>query len=152
NKSIPPILSDIVRKCLEIDPAKRFASATELLQAIESWRGPQAGTRVEFAGSRALPSYAKWGVAAIAVVLVAVFAFRSKLKSTPPAAHAPVSVLIADFDNKTGDAVFDGTLEPMMAIALEGAPFISSFNRGQARKDLARVQPDAKRLDDTAAR
>jgi len=43
--------------------------------------------------------------------------------------------------------VFDGTLEPMLGIALEGAPFISSFNRGQARKDAARLQPAATRMD-----
>ncbi len=65
----------------------------------------------------------------------------------PLAPHAPVSLLIADFDNKTGDSVFDGTLEPMLGIALEGAPFISSFSRGQAKKDAARLQPGATHID-----
>ena len=58
-----------------------------------------------------------------------------------------MSLLISDFENKTGDPVFDGTLEPMLGIALEGAPFISSFSRGQARKDAAQLQPAATHMD-----
>ena len=46
DKSIPQPLSEIVRKCLEIDPQKRFATAAELLQHIEIWQGPAAGTRI----------------------------------------------------------------------------------------------------------
>jgi tetratricopeptide (TPR) repeat protein/predicted Ser/Thr protein kinase len=148
DKSIPRPLSDIVRKCLEIDPQKRFASAAELLQQIELWQGPAAGTRVAAPRATTLPAYAKWVAAALGVVAVAgVLVFRSKIGPQPDAPHAPVSLLIADFDNKTGDSVFDGTLEPMLGIALEGAPFISSFSRGQARKDAARLQPGATHMD-----
>ncbi|MGB7283935.1 MAG: protein kinase [Candidatus Acidiferrum sp.] len=149
DKSIPRPLSDIVRKCLEIDPQKRFAGAAELLQQIEIWRGPAAGTRIAASPAPALPKYIKWGAAALAVAVIAAggFFLRSRIASHPAAPHAPVTLLIADFDNKTGDPVFDGTLEPMLGIALEGAPFISSFNRGQARKDAAQLQPGATRMD-----
>jgi len=148
DKTIPKPLSDIVRKCLEIDPQKRFSSAGELLQAIEIWQGPAAGTRVVTLPARGLPAYAKWVAAGVGTFAIAgFFLFRSKINPQPTAPHAPVSLLIADFDNKTGDAVFDGTLEPMLGIALEGAPFISSFNRGQAKKDAARLQPTATHMD-----
>ena len=63
DKTIPKELSDIVRKCLEIDPQKRFASATELLQQIELWQGPDAGTRILTSKATALPAYAKWAAA-----------------------------------------------------------------------------------------
>ena len=148
DKSIPKPLSDIVRKCLEIDPQKRYASAGELLRQIELWQGPGAGTRVVTLSNAALPSYAKWVAAGLGVVVIAgILFFRSRITPHPSAPHAPVTLLIADFDNKTGDSVFDGTLEPMLGIALEGAPFISSFNRGQAKKDAARLQPTATRMD-----
>jgi len=148
DKSIPKPLSDIVRKCLEIDPQKRFASAAELLQHLEIWQGPGAGTRVVTLPAAALPSYVKWAAAGLVVVVIAGgLYFRSKISALPPGPHAPVTLLIADFDNQTGDSVFDGTLEPMLGIALEGAPFISSFNRGQAKKDAARLQPGATHMD-----
>jgi tetratricopeptide (TPR) repeat protein/predicted Ser/Thr protein kinase len=152
DKTIPRPLSDIVRKCLEIDPQKRFARAAELLQHIEMWQGPGAGTRVVTLPAAAVPSYAKWAAAGLVAVLIAGgLYFRSKISAPPIAPHAPVTLLIADFDNKTGDSVFDGTLEPMLGIALEGAPFISSFNRGQAKKDAARLQPGAAHMDASLA-
>ena len=152
DKTIPRSLSDIVRKCLEIDPQMRFASAAELLQQIEIWQGPAAGTRIVAPRVTTLPAYAKWAAAGLAVVVIAGILFtRSRISPHPSAPHAPVTLLIADFDNKTGDSVFDGTLEPMLGIALEGAPFISSFNRGQARKDAARLQPGATHMDASLA-
>jgi tetratricopeptide (TPR) repeat protein/predicted Ser/Thr protein kinase len=148
DKTIPQALSEIVRKCLEIDPQKRFASASELLEQIEAWQGPGAGTRVTLKSATALPGYAKWvGAGLAAVLVVAGFLARSNFNSKPTAPHAPVTLLIADFENKTGDPVFDGTLEPMLGIALEGAPFISSYNRGQAKKVAGRLQSGATRMD-----
>ncbi|MGC1614944.1 MAG: protein kinase [Candidatus Acidiferrum sp.] len=148
DKAIPRPLSDIVRKCLEIDPQKRFASAAELLQRIEIWRGPAAGTRIVAPLAGGLPAYAKWLAVGLGIALIAGGLWlRTRMISHPAAPHAPVTLLIADFDNKTGDPVFDGTLEPMLGIALEGAPFISSFSRGQAKKEAAQLQPGASRMD-----
>jgi tetratricopeptide (TPR) repeat protein/predicted Ser/Thr protein kinase len=148
DKTIPQPLSEIVRKCLEIDPQKRFASASEILHAIEEWQGPGSGTRVAMGRASVLPGYGKWVAAGLlAASVVAGFVIRPKVNSPPAAPHAPVTLLIADFENKTGDAVFDGTLEPMLSIALEGAPFISSYNRGQAKKIGVRLQPGTTHMD-----
>lgn len=152
DNSIPAGLSEIVRQCLEIDPHKRFASAAELLQAIEMWQGVSAGTRVVAPAVSPWPSYARWLAAGVAVALVTGgVLLRLRFNSLPAAPHAPMSLLIADFDNKTGDAVFDDTLEPILGITLEGAPFISSFNRGQAKKIVASLKPGTARLDSSAA-
>jgi predicted Ser/Thr protein kinase len=70
----------------------------------------------------------------------------------PAAAPKPQSMLVADFTNHAGDPVFDGTLEPAFTIALEGASFITSYNRNSARKIAAQLQPGAAGLDQTLAR
>ena len=149
DKTIPKPLNDIARKCLEIDPQKRFSSASELLHQIEIWQGPAAGTRLVSLPVTVLPGSGKWlAAAALGVMVIAGGLYlRSRISAPLGTPHAPVTLLIADFDNKTGDSVFDGTLEPMLGIALEGAPFISSFNRGQAKKDGARLQPGATHMD-----
>jgi len=41
-----------------------------------------------------------------------------------PLSMLSVSVLVADFKNDTGDAVFEGTLEPAFRTALEGASLL----------------------------
>src|SRR5438270_327708 len=49
------------------------------------------------------------------------------------------------------DAVFDGTLESSFALAMEGAPFISAYNRTQARKTLTTIDPTANLLNEAGA-
>jgi hypothetical protein len=44
----------------------------------------------------------------------------------------PLSVLIADFDNQTGDDLFDGTLEQALLIAIQGASLITTYGRAAA--------------------
>jgi serine/threonine protein kinase/tetratricopeptide (TPR) repeat protein len=151
--TLPQALSDIVVKALEIEPEKRFASAGEMAQQLEIWLGPSAGSSTIILPAPKTAAYWKWASGALAVLLVAaVIAFRLKGPSKPKAAHPPVSVLVADFANKTGDSVFDETLEPPLSVALEDASFISSFSRNQARKIASQLQPGSTLLNETAAR
>lgn len=63
----------------------------------------------------------------------------------------PVSILIADFQNFTGDPLFDGSLEDTMTFGIEGAPFITAFKRSTALSRAQRIRPDAT-LDEEGAR
>jgi tetratricopeptide (TPR) repeat protein len=63
----------------------------------------------------------------------------------------PLSVLIADFVNTTGDELFDGTLEQALQIGIESAPFITGYRRDAALKLASRLQP-TEALDEVAAR
>ena len=62
---------------------------------------------------------------------------------------APMTVLIADFNNHTGDPVFTGTLESTLKLALEGASFINAYDRTRMR-DLG-LKPISGTLDDAKA-
>lgn len=63
----------------------------------------------------------------------------------------PLSVLIADFVNTTGDELFDGTLEQALQIGIESAPFITGYRRDAALKLASSLQP-IEALDEVAAR
>lgn len=154
DSTIPRPLSDIVCKCLEADRESRYASAAQLLEDLESLQGPRPGTRAFAAHAAGMRRGLKWGLAgALVLALVtAVIAFRLKGPPKPKAAHAPVSVLVADFTNHTGDPIFDGTLEPMFNVALEGASFINAFNRGNARKLAGQLPHPTDKLEEQAAR
>jgi len=86
------------------------------------------------------------------ILALSALVLRPRKESSPPAGPKPVSVLIADFENKTGDAVFDGALEQTFAIGLEGASFITLYDRGQARQLAGQLDPQAGgRLEGAAA-
>jgi len=155
--TIPKEISDIVAKLLEIEPADRFSNAGELAWRLESWLGI-SNPALTATGTVALPAvkstfYWKWVAAGLALLLAGGgVAFWLKSPSKPNAAHTPVSVLVADFTNHTGDPIFDGTLEPMFNVALEGASFVNAFNRGDARKLAQQLPHPTDKLDEQPAR
>ena len=150
---LPVALNDIVVKALQIETEKRFASAREMAHQLEIWLGPSAESSAIFLPAPKTTHYWKWASAALgALLIVAVVGFRLRGPSKPPPAHSPVSVLVADFANTTGDSIFDETLEPPLSVALEDASFISSYNRNQAKKIAAQLQPGASSLEETTAR
>jgi len=151
NPEVPKVLSDIVMKALEIEPEDRMPSAREMAGQLEIWLGPSAGTSVIVVPTRAKPHW-KWISAGLAAALVvAGVAFRW-MNPKPKAVHPPVSVLVADFTNHTGDPIFDGTLEPMFNVALEGASFVNAYNRGSARQLAQKLPHPTDKLDEQSSR
>src|SRR5712692_6410827 len=151
--TIPKPLNDIVMKALEVEPEDRWARAREMAHQLEIWLGPSADSSTIFLPAPRITAYLKWASAALAILLVAaVIGFRLKGPPKPRVAHAPVSVLVADFTNHTGDPIFDDTLEPMFNVALEGASFINAFSRGSARKLAQKLPHPTDKLDEQAGR
>src|SRR5208283_1067695 len=58
--------------------------------------------------------------AVLAVLVAGYFYFHR-----PPKLTDKDTIVVADFTNTTGDAVFDGTLRQGMAVQLEQSPFLS---------------------------
>jgi tetratricopeptide (TPR) repeat protein/predicted Ser/Thr protein kinase len=157
DREVPNNLSAIVSHCIEPERSKRYQSSAHILADIEAHK-PTAVTMTSVVVPRRLATSRthKWpAIAAVAIVLLAVagyagwriFGYVADVK------HAPVSVLVADFENHTGDPVFDGTLEPMFNAALENAKFVNAYNRGEARKLASKLPNHAdKKLDEQAAR
>ncbi len=161
NADIPDYLVRIIMRCLETDPALRYQSAKEILADLDAQRAPARSRSVQI--SLPMPETRRgWMIVAGSAALVITLAFAIPpvrhwifslgSGSKAPAASRAVTVLVADFTNHTGDPIFDGTLEPMVNIALEGASFINAYSRGDARK-LARKLPNpTDKLDEQSAR
>jgi len=64
----------------------------------------------------------------------------------------PTSVLIADFENATGDPLFDGLLEQALNIGIESAPNITAYLRNAAETVARQVSPDTKGISAQVAR
>ena len=138
---IPAALNKIIVRCLKLDPAERYQSAEEMARDLELWLGLRK------------PPQKTWKLvsAMVALILVVAAALAYTLRPKVTTAHAPVKVLISDLANKTGNPVLDGTLEPVLGTALEGASFITTYNRGQARKTLVSLSRNGT-LDENGAR
>jgi tetratricopeptide (TPR) repeat protein/predicted Ser/Thr protein kinase len=154
--TVPKGANDIVNKCLQPECENRYQSVTELLEDLETFDPTKKVSAADRAKSRLRKAarYRNWAVgAALVLMAVAVVALVLRNRSAAPKApvqHAPETVLIADFINRTGNPIFDGTLEPVVKLGLEGAGFITAYDRNQL-KSLG-AQPVSGKLDDTQAR
>ena len=82
----------------------------------------------------------RWGAAAAAaaaVLLVAGGVAYWQLRDTSHALAESDKILIADFGNTTGDAMFDGTLKQALAVKLEESPFLNVVADQRVRETLA---------------
>jgi eukaryotic-like serine/threonine-protein kinase len=81
------------------------------------------------------------GLSAVVVVRVLIPRMKPKPKLTEKD-----TVVLADFANTTGDAVFDGTLRQGLSVQLEQSPFLSIISDQQVQQTLQMMgqKPDAK--------
>ncbi|PYR90759.1 MAG: hypothetical protein DMF84_19155 [Acidobacteria bacterium] len=152
--TVPQSLGELVGTCIQPEPETRFQTTAALVAALDS---------LDAEGRPLVPSAPRrhaWRLAIAAGVTVLVLAFgalgggwwsRTHAPAVATAARPPLSVLIADFQNGTGDSVFQGSLEQALGIAMEGASFISSYGRDAARRTLAAVS-GSQSLDEPGAR
>jgi tetratricopeptide (TPR) repeat protein/tRNA A-37 threonylcarbamoyl transferase component Bud32 len=144
--TIPEPIDAIVSRCLDPDPNNRFQTSAELEEALN--RLDPEGHPIPV--KRLLTGKLVAATAALLLVLVGGTWWLASLRG-PTAASEPISVLVADFLNETGDAAFDGALEQTLAISMEGASFISAFPSANARKIAEQLQPGSV-LDENMAR
>jgi tetratricopeptide (TPR) repeat protein/predicted Ser/Thr protein kinase len=159
-RNVPGTLSNIVSKCLETDPAKRYQSAEELDADLRAWQGRGGKSRVSASSTRLrlnrireLPWRRLAVTGALIVAIAAGFSWYmiKRQLAAKSGLHAPVSVLVADFENHTGDPELDDTLEPMLGLALEGASFVNAYSRGDARKQARKLPNPTDKLDEQSA-
>jgi tetratricopeptide (TPR) repeat protein len=129
-------LDKIVNRCLEEDPARRWQSAAELKREID-----------KVAAASSFPSMA---VAAAAVLAVTAAAYMYLHR--PPKLTDKDTIVLADFDNKTGDSVFDDTLRQGLSVELQQSPFLSLVPDARIQQTLALMgQPKGARLTSQTA-
>jgi serine/threonine protein kinase/tetratricopeptide (TPR) repeat protein len=141
NPAMPKQLDAIVAKLLAKDVARRYANAEELQEDLEGLSLAPASPAKKPAGKG--PKWPKWPWIAAAAVLLLIavglawWKYRSGAAPAPGAAQGGSepsaagtkatkdSIILADFVNRTGDPVFDTTLNQALQIDLEQSPVIN---------------------------
>ncbi len=147
NPAMPKQLDPIVAKLLAKDVGKRYASAEQLqedLEVVGVHATPAPATPAP--PVKVVAGRPKWPWMAAAAVLLLVAAGLAWWKYRPQTSPAPTagegssatesgsatvpkatkdSIILADFVNRTGDPVFDTTLNQALQIDLEQSPVIN---------------------------
>jgi eukaryotic-like serine/threonine-protein kinase len=166
NPKLLPPLDGIIGKALEKDRTLRYQHASEMRADLQRLKRdtesgkifvPQsAGTASQSASSGTGPrpgsspsprtTTRRIAVAAAAVLLVAAliaggFYYRARQQSLRLTEKD--TVVLADFANSTGDAIFDDTLKTALNISLRQSPFLNVLSDSDAAKTLKLMERPA---------
>ncbi|HEX8816770.1 MAG TPA: protein kinase [Terriglobales bacterium] len=164
NRAIPSKLEDIITKALEKDRNLRYQNAADVRTDLQRLKRDTDTGRVAVASSDAIPAVREsgirparrsgWKVALPPVVVIAVLIagglyYRSQ--RAKPLTDKD-TVVLADFDNKTGDPVFDDTLKTALSVSLNQSPFLNVISDSAVAKTLKLMTraPDTKITPDVA--
>ena len=143
--TIPKAIEQVIARCLEPDRDKRLQTSADLVAALD--RLDDKGEPIPITRTIRLP----YAIAAIVLLLaISVSVWWYQRQFIPPAKHEAVTVMIADFVNKTGDPAFNNTLEQTVWRSLQDASFVSAYDR--SRLAALGVRPVPERLGEGAAR
>jgi serine/threonine protein kinase/Flp pilus assembly protein TadD len=153
-----PIVQESASAISQIEAGKRPSSASGSSPALAPSLS-SSSTSVQVVEPPAASKLWKILLPAAVVLLAAAVgtAFYLRSRSASPAAKAtPLSekdtVVLADFDNKTGDPVFDDALKQALAVQLGQSPFINILSDRKVSETLRLMgrQPDTRITRDAA--
>jgi predicted Ser/Thr protein kinase/Flp pilus assembly protein TadD len=133
NPQVPAELERIIGELLEKDRELRYRSAEELRGNLERLQG---GLSPAARRGRRGP-LVKSGIAAAAtLVLIAGGLFLWQQRGNARQLTEKDTIVLADFENKTGDPVFDDTLRQGLIVQLQQSPYLSIIPDQKIRATL----------------
>ena len=136
--NVDPQLDRLVMAALSVDPEDRPASVLEMASTLSL-----VGNRDRTGVHRTPRPQAPWktapltvGLTLATVIVVLVIGSSYLVSPTAVTLNERDTIVLADFENATGEPVFDGTLKVAMAVGLEQSPFLKVFPDERARETL----------------
>jgi tetratricopeptide (TPR) repeat protein/predicted Ser/Thr protein kinase len=141
---VPPELERIINKALEKDRKLRYQHASEMRTDLQRLKRDSDSDRSAVAAGEAglkpvrKSTWIRRAAVTAATILVIGLAVGGWLFFSRKA-HALTekdTIVLADFDNKTGDAVFDDTLKQGLSVQLEQSPFLNLLSDRRVNETL----------------
>ena len=154
NPDLPASLERVIEKCLEKDRNLRYQHASDIRTDLQRLKRDSHSGGATTRATSPVTRVTRRAVLASSMILLALSAAVSYFFFHRSAATLTDkdTIVLADFDNKTGDPVFDDTLRQGLSVELQQSPFLSLVADRQIQQQLALMgQPRDARLTPAVA-
>jgi tetratricopeptide (TPR) repeat protein/predicted Ser/Thr protein kinase len=138
--NLPPRVEEIINKCLEKDRKLRYQHASELRSDLLRWKrdaDPHASSSVPPRAVAAKEHHRFWlAILAASFLFALAIAAYFHFRAGPKGLTGKDTIVLADFNNETGDAVFDLALKQALAVELGQSPFLNLLSDERKRETL----------------
>ncbi|MBN2265965.1 MAG: tetratricopeptide repeat protein, partial [Candidatus Aminicenantes bacterium] len=153
-EGLPERVRRIVARTLAKDPGERYAAMAEV-------RAELNGALADIQGTKAKPWFKPVRVAVTALILAgavlgAAWLAKTLFFTTPAAALAFEErdwILITDFENLTGEEMFDAGLETALTVSIQQSKYVNVYPPSRVRETLRRMEREPlTRVDEAVGR
>jgi tetratricopeptide (TPR) repeat protein/predicted Ser/Thr protein kinase len=159
NPLLPEELSAVILHCLDKNRERRYQNGAEIVSDLKRLRAKtESGVGAAIVSPPAkTPARSGWLWWSVALAGLGVLGIAGglywRVGHRQQALTQKDTIVLADFANSTGDAVFDGTLRRGLTIQLEQSPFLSLISESRIQQTLRLMgQPEDARLTPEVAR
>jgi serine/threonine protein kinase/tetratricopeptide (TPR) repeat protein len=146
NPQLPGQVEVIISKALEKDRTLRYQHASDMSADLQRLKrdtesGHRSGASLDTVAKQEAPAAERgkvWKIAvpSLLVALLAAGGLYYRVHRQSKRLTDKDTIVLADFDNKTGDPVFDDTLKTALNVSLQQSPFLNVLSDSQVAKTL----------------
>ncbi len=146
NPELPPQVEEIIGKALEKNRELRYQHAADMRTDLQRLKRDSESGRISAASSGVVaaaqaPTAGRgklWKIAVsllVALIVAGGFYYRSRYQTTYHLTDQD-TIVLSDFANSTGDAVFDDTLKTALSVSLRQSPFLNVLSDSKVVKTM----------------
>ncbi len=139
NPALPAGLDPIVARAMQKDRNLRYQHASEVRADLQQLKRDPHAAPIAISATTGAPTGIgkRWKLIVPAIVAVLALSVGGYfyLRRAPKLTDKD-TIVLADFSNRTGDSVFDGTLRQGLAVQLEQSPFLSLISEERIQQVL----------------
>jgi serine/threonine protein kinase len=159
NPDLPAELERVISRALEKDRNLRYQHASEMRTDLQRLKRDSESGQISASNSGTVTeakaqSATLWKIAAPVLLVALLLAAGLYYRSHPSKRLTEKdTIVLADFANSTGDAIFDDTLKTALNISLRQSPFLNVLSDSEVAKTLQQMtRPASTKLAPEVAR